>query len=131
MESNGHGNSRLLTAGGALSIIAGVLELVGGGIAVAMIMRDVTLGPLVPILPVPFLPGHEIWIVYLRNRFVNLAVVAMVLGVIAIIGGISALRRRSYGLSLAGAICALPSTLLGILAVVFIALGKREFRAEN
>lgn len=126
MESNGYGNSRLLTAGGALSIIAGVLELVGGGIAVAMIMKDVTLGPLVPILP-----GREIWIVYLQNRFVNLAVVAMVLGVIAIIGGISALRRRSYGLSLAGAICALPSTLLGILAVVFVALGRREFRAEN
>lgn len=126
MESNGYGNSRLLTAGGALSIIAGVLEIIGGGIAVAMIMKDVTLGPLVPILP-----GREIWIVYLQNRFVNLAVVAMVLGVIAIIGGISALRRRSYGLSLAGAICALPSTLLGILAVVFVALGRREFRAEN
>lgn len=126
MESNGYGNSRLLTAGGALSIIAGVLEIIGGGIAVAMIMKDVTLGPLVPILP-----GREIWIVYLQNRFVNLAVVAMVLGVIAIIGGISALRRRSYGLSLAGAICALPSTLLGILAVIFVALGRREFRAEN
>jgi len=126
MESNGYGNSRLLAAGGALSIIAGVLEIIGGGIAVAMIMKDVTLGPLVPILP-----GREIWIVYLQNRFVNLAVVAMVLGVIAIIGGISALRRRSYGLSLAGAICALPSTLLGILAVVFVALGRREFRAEN
>lgn len=131
MESNGYGKSRLLTAGGALSIIAGVLEIVGGGIAVAIIMRDVALGPLVPILPVPFLPGGEIWIIYLRNGFVNLAVIAMVLGVIAIIGGISALRRRSYGLSLAGAICALPSTLLGILAVIFVALGKREFRAES
>ena len=131
MESNGYGKSRLLTAGGTLSIIAGVLEMIGGGIAVAIIMRDVALGPLVPFLPVPFLPGREIWIVYLQNRFVNLLVIAMVLGVIAIIGGISALRRRSYGLSLAGAICALPSTLLGILAVIFVALGKREFRAEN
>jgi hypothetical protein len=131
MESNGYGNSRLLTAGGALSIIAGVLEMIGGGIAVTMIMKDATPGPLVPILPVPFLPGREVWIVYLQNRFVNLAVVAMVLGVIAIIGGISALRRRSYGLSLAGAICALPSTLLGVLAVIFVALRKREFGAQN
>ena len=131
MESNGYANSKLLTAGGALSIIAGVLEIVGGGIAVAVIMKDVTLGPLVPILPVPFLAGREIWMVYLQNRFVSLAAIAMVLGVIAIIGGISALRRKSYGLSLAGAVCALPSTLLGVLAVILVALGKREFRAEN
>lgn len=130
MESNSCGNSRLLTAGGFLSIIAGVLELIGGGIAVAIIMQDVTVGPLVPFLPVPFLPGREIWIVYVQNRFVNLLVIAMVLGVVAIIGGISALRRRTYSLSFAGAICALPSTLLGILAVIFIALGKREFRLD-
>ena len=130
MEPNGYGNSRLLTAGGALSIIAGVLELIGGGIAVAIIMRDVALGPLVPFLPVPFLPGREIWIVYVQNSFVNVAVLIMVLGVVAIIGGMSALRRKSYGLSLAGAICALPSTLFGILAVIFVALGKREFRSD-
>jgi len=130
MESNSCGNSRLLTAGGALSIIAGVLELIGGGIAVAIIMLDVALGPLVPFLPVPFLPGREIWIVCVQNRFVNLLVIAMVLGIVAIIGGISALRGKSYGLSLAGAICALPSIILGIPAVVFISRRKTEFRIE-
>jgi hypothetical protein len=59
---------------------------------------------------------------------------ASVLGIVAIVGGISALRRKRFGLSLAGAICALPSIILGILAVVFIAVGKREFgtgRKEN
>ena len=50
-----------------------------------------------------------------------------VLGIIAIVGGISAIRRKSFGLSLAGAICARPSVILGILAIIFIALGKREF----
>jgi hypothetical protein len=47
----------------------------------------------------------------------------------AIVGGISALRKKRFGLSLAGAICILPTVLLGILAVIFIALGKREFEA--
>jgi len=131
MESSGSQRSRLLTAGGVLSIIGGALEIIGGGIAVAMIMQDVALGPLVPILPIPFLPGSEIWIVYIQNRFVNVAIIVMVLGVIAILGGISGLRRKSYGLSLAGAICALPSTVLGIMAVIFVALRKREFGIER
>lgn len=131
MESNGYSKSKLLTAGGALSIIGGVLEIIGGGIAVAMIMQDVTLGPLVPFLPIPFLPGSEIWIVYIQNRFVNLALIVMVLGIIAIIGGISVLKRKSYGLSLAGAICALPSIILGIPAVIFVSLRKTEFGVER
>jgi len=124
---NGYGSSKLLTVGGALSVIGGVLEIIGEGIAVAMIMQKVTLGMLVPLLPISFLPGREIWLVYIQNRFVNVAILIMVLGVTVIIGGIAALRRKSYSLSLAGAICALPLTVLGILAAIFVALGKREF----
>ena len=64
--------------------------------------------------------------------FEGLAVVlfaacAGALGIVAIVGGISAIRRNVFGLSLAGAICALPSGILGILAVILVALGKREF----
>jgi hypothetical protein len=57
----------------------------------------------------------------------------LVLGVLAIVGGVSALRRKSYGLSLAGAICGLLSFfwILAILAVIFVAMGKREFGAES
>ena len=131
MESNGYSKSKLLTAGGVLSIIGGVLQIIGGGIAVAMIMPNVMLGPLVPLLPVPFLPGSEIWIVYIQNRFVNVAILVMVLGVIAIIGGISVLKRKNFGLSLAGTICALPSIILGIPAVIFVSLRKIEFGIER
>jgi hypothetical protein len=52
------------------------------------------------------------------------------LGIVAIVGGVSAIRRKSFGLSLAGAVCALPSVILGILAIVFVALVKREFGAK-
>ena len=53
------------------------------------------------------------------------------LGILAVVGGISAIRRKRFGVSLAGAICALISGILGILAVIFVALGKREFGAER
>ncbi|MGB3479983.1 MAG: hypothetical protein WBB67_12595, partial [bacterium] len=55
----------------------------------------------------------------------------LVLGIIAIVGGISAIRRKSFGLSLAGAICALPSNILGILAIIFVSLSKKEFEVEK
>ena len=56
----------------------------------------------------------------------------IVLGIIAIIGGVFALRKRIWGLALAGAICSLCfppySWFLAIPAIVFIALSKQEFR---
>jgi len=77
------------------------------------------------------------------------------LGIVTIVGGVSAMRRKKFGLSLAGAICfALtpPVTfsesfsafffskslaelgfvwgwmILGILAVIFVSLSRREFQ---
>lgn len=58
-----------------------------------------------------------------------LGLVVIVFSIVAIVGGILALQRRSWGFSLAGAICATisPWSLLGILAIVFIAISKDEF----
>jgi hypothetical protein len=54
--------------------------------------------------------------------------ILLVLGIVAIVGGVSAVRRKSFGLSLVGAICALvPINLLGLLAVVFVSLGKSDY----
>jgi hypothetical protein len=54
----------------------------------------------------------------------------IVFGIIAIVGGIYALRREVWGLALVGSICALvgPWGLLGLLAIIFVALGKGEFK---
>ena len=50
------------------------------------------------------------------------------LGVVALIGGIFALRRRLWGLALTGAILAIPCMLpLGILATIFVSIRRREF----
>ena len=59
----------------------------------------------------------------------------VVLSIVAIIGGVFAIRKRVWGLALAGAICGFivglplvaPAILLGIPAIIFVALGKRQF----
>ena len=120
------GRGGLLSAGGILGIIVGAFEVIGGGMMLALISlrMPLRLGFL------PFTPRfwfeHSIGVIPMW--LIILAGLLLVLGIIAIAGGVSAIRRRSFGLSLAGAICALiPLNLLGLLAVIFVSLGKREF----
>lgn len=59
-------------------------------------------------------------------------ILASVPGIIAVIGGIKALKRRRWGLALAGSICAcLYFNVLGIPALVFLLLSKNEFRSQE
>jgi hypothetical protein len=49
-------------------------------------------------------------------------------GIIALIGGLNALKRRRWGLALAGSICAmLYFNVLAVPALVFLVLSKKEF----
>jgi hypothetical protein len=135
-SSIGNETGRLLSAGAVFSIVAGILKINSAiGLATYFLagrMPDWTL--------LPFLPGaHVDWWrslvdTYFYEYFPVYLIIAgglLLLGILAIVGGISAIRRKRFGLSLAGAICALISGLLGVLAVIFVALGKREFRAES
>ncbi len=141
MESGGSQRRGLLTAGGASSIVGGIPQIVCSGVLIADYLASFPDHWLL-IKPwfLPFFPS--MW----RNSilwgmFPDINSVAgirweitvgfiIILGIMAVIGGVSAIRRRSFGLSLAGAICALVWVPLGILAVIFVALGKREFRAK-
>jgi hypothetical protein len=130
MASNGSKRSGLLTAGGILSIVGGAFEVIGGVIMVVLPMGIRIL------LRLALLPLHpdgwwERIIPVLPTWLIIVGVPILALGIIAIIGGISALRRKSFGLSLAGAICALPLHILGILAIIFVSLSKKEFEAEK
>jgi len=56
--------------------------------------------------------------------------VILIVGIVALMGGIYALRRKIWGLALAGSICATISLFtwyLGILAIIFMVLSKKEF----
>ena len=134
MASNGSDRVGLLRAGGVLSIVAGIyLIVVGVSVAVRlMLASDISPDGVRLwqefICYSPFPPFLVYWPSY---RWVIIGGCVGILGIVAIVGGISAIRKKRFGLSLAGAICALPSAILGILAVIFVSLGKREFGAER
>jgi len=121
---------------------AGILCIIAGGLSVICLILW-TLYLLVADLLFIFgaNPGEESGI----GAFIG---PAWILGIIAIIiaipGGIYALRRRKWGLALAGSIAVVgfgaygillpvfPGELfvgLGILAIIFVSLGKREFES--
>jgi hypothetical protein len=131
MASNGNSKSGLLTAGGVLNIIGGVLELIGGGIVVGIGIENIIGGPFWFIPDIPWFPGREIVAGVLPAIIIIVGILILALGAIGVAGGISALNRKSFGLSLAGAICILPTVILGILAVIFVSLSKKEFGAEK
>jgi hypothetical protein len=133
MASNSSDRSGFLTAGGVLSIIAGIFQInnVVEGVATFLAGYRMLKWELFPLLP-GLLPDRLVdWASAPLIVLLIIGLPILVLGILAVIGGILAIRRKRFGLSLAGAICALLSGLLGILAVIFVALGKREFRREG
>lgn len=60
--------------------------------------------------------------------FLIAGIVVLVFGIIALTGGISSIKRRRWGLSLAGSILSLfIMPILGVLAIIWVSLGKGEF----
>jgi hypothetical protein len=144
MGSSGNVRRNLLAAGGILSIVGGISQIICSGVLIVdFLVSYPHCWRLIDVLFLPFLPaawqyyilwGSSILGVYYAGVPIRWAIIGGclgVLGIVAVVGGISAIRRKRFGLSLAGAICALISGLLGVLAVVFVALGKREFGREG
>jgi len=121
----------LLTAGGVLSIIAGALQVIGGLVLVGLMVGGLMWGGghLPP--QIPWMPG-EWYGTYILPLLGIVGVPVLALGIVAIVGGVFALRRKSFGMALAGAICALfPIVILGILAIIFVAVSRKEFEAQK
>jgi len=144
MGSNGNGRRNLLTAGGVLSVVGGIPQVISGGVLIVDSLVSYQHGfGLISRFFLPFFPdgwryyilwGGDVFYASLNAIPIHWPILGgcfVVLGIVAVVGGISAVRRRRFGLSLAGAICALLSVFLGIPAVIFVALGKREFRGEG
>ncbi len=95
---------------------AGVLTIIGGvcGIAIGAVFATVGTAFMLGI------PGLEL--------MAGIGGGIIALGAIALIGGIFTLRRKSWGFALAGAILAMfPIIPLGVLAIIFVSMGKNEF----
>ena len=143
MESKGSHRTGLLTAGGVLSILSGASEATWGAITVSSTIANIEL--------LKALPSSAFLGV---NWTIGTGVGIFALGTVAIIGGISATRRRMFLLSLAGAICCQVSSviyvamdhvgvwlggvmwvllwlILGLLAIIFVCLSQKEFEVEG
>lgn len=97
-----------------LSTAAGIVDIVLGGFSAVSII-------LVLMVAIIMVGGFPTYIV--------LGILAFaVMGLLAVVGGIFALRRKHWGIALAGAIVLVPaSSLLGIAAVVLTVMAKDEF----
>ncbi len=108
-------------AAGILNIISGATRLVGG--LIILIIGGLDEGmmslfwfgmPGTPVIPLALLS--------------MVAIPVIVLGILAIVGGIYALQRKTWGLALTGAISgAFLSWFLGIPAIILTALSRKEF----
>ncbi len=108
----------LLLVAAALHIISGIATIVvAGGIAGGLNLGD--LPRYTPYISLPIIA--------------TIGIPLVLLGIVSLVGGISALQRKRWGLALAGGICALMplQTLLGILAIVFVSLSRDEFRSPK
>ncbi len=129
------------TTAGVMTIITGAMGIAGGILLFLLSGVMGTLGGIdwsqyleswsggwwgpgaanIPGMIEQFLGSAAMWIMVA-------GIIILVFGIIALCGGISAIKRRRWGLSLAGSILSLfIMPILGILAIIFVSLGKGEF----
>jgi hypothetical protein len=117
------------TTAGILSIVAGAIGVLNG-IAFGVFS---TLGFLFFSNPafVPYPPPTQFTQPFLTILAVIYSVIGfgtLLVGILGIIGGIFSLKRKNWGVALAGAIAgSVTFWPCGIVAVVFVSLGKSEF----
>lgn len=105
----------------AMPIIAGVLVIVSAGFKLLVLLGFLA-ASLVVIAPVSltFLSPAALMAIFM------VPLIAII--VLAIVGGIFCLQRKRWGWALAGSIIAiLPFSILGLVAVILVAISKDEF----
>ena len=113
------------TVAGILNIIVGAARLLGViGVIIAIIVLSTTSywwdqieGDV-----------YTLTMQSIAGILICVAVFLAVLGILSLLGGISALQRKRWGLALAGSIASMfGPVLLGTPALIFTALSKGEF----
>jgi len=112
---------------GILNMISGVFFLIGGItiVGVGKPMATMVAGYVMYSMELSGTPSTP----FITTIVSVLATALIILGVMSILGGIYSIKRSVWGLVLAGSISTLISLApLGVPAVVFTALSKKEFR---
>lgn len=106
----------------AMPMVAGILSIIQGAFNLLGFLGLIFVGLFAIVTPDRFRILNPV------AAFAFIGVILIILGVLAIVGGVYALQRKNFGLSLTGAIAALlPFNLLGLAAVILMALSRREF----
>jgi len=104
------------TTAGILNIVAGVIGLIVGIVLAAIHGAMSSMAWMFgfgAMGTAPFIAG---------------ATIAIIFGIVAILGGVYSLRRKIWGLALAGSILAFFLVFfLGIPSIIFVAQAKKEF----
>lgn len=104
-----------------MPMVAGILILVSAG-SKLLALLGIMIASFVAILPVSIIGVTPLVLLLL------IAIPLAIVTILAVVGGIYALQRKKWGLALAGSIVAfLPFSLLGLAAVILVALSRDEF----
>jgi hypothetical protein len=102
----------LPVVGGVLVLIAGLVELISGGILIS---------------GGEFLGGFDMG-TGVHNILTVCGVIWIILGIVAILGGIFAVQRKHFGLAVLGAILGLGGYFIfALIGIILIAVGKDDF----
>lgn len=106
----------------ALPAVAGVLMIVDAGFKFLGLLAFLAAGIFAVAPPAGFAETLAV--------FIFLAILLAVIGVLLIIGGISALQRRRWGIALAGSIASVVTfSLLGIAALILLVISRQDFKS--
>jgi hypothetical protein len=116
--------------GGILSIVSGAFGFLALGYFVFIIWMfnfmftmPQPYGPMTPELPQEFFQIMAIF-------YGAMGLIMALIGALGIVGGVYALKKKHWGLALAGAIAGSVTFFpCGIPAIIFVCLGKDEFAA--
>lgn len=109
--------------------VAGILDIVAGAFALFIVLICALWFALFSYFMCSDTPRyHDFPASFMAIFMIPWAIFMLAAGILAIIGGIYALRKKKWGLALAGSIGALfGSSPLGVAAIIFTALSKNEF----
>jgi len=110
------------TIAGILNIASGLMAVIGGAVLASLGLIGTGALYAIPddIPPIQWLP---------LAFFGPMALMVLVAGFIAIVGGIKAIKRSSWAWTLAGAVAALVCCLpLGVASLVVTVMAESEFR---
>ena len=102
----------------AKPVVAGIFNIVVGALCLFAALGVGIAAIVVGSLSIPFV----------TTVLLIILVPILVLGVVAVLGGVYATQRRMWGWALAGSIAtALVSNVLGVASIVLVAVSKGEF----